>query len=214
MTDTELTPDERRRLDERISELPESVEPARDLWPAIRARIESARMRTLPVSPDATRTSATTSVGGTRTQSPRHSRTAQWARLATAAAALVVASVSLTWLALRGGSRDDGASAVAATTTPGSPAITSAALATFASYERSAADLADALEKRSARLDPKTQAVLERSLRTIDEALQEAREALAADPSSAAYRSFVESAYRQKLDFLRRANDVAALRGA
>ena len=55
MTDTELTPDERRRLDERISELPESVEPARDLWPAIRARIESARMRTLPVSPDATR---------------------------------------------------------------------------------------------------------------------------------------------------------------
>ena len=52
------------------------------------------------------------------------------------------------------------------------------AFATVASYERSSAELANTLERRGASLDPRTRAVLERSLRTIDDAIAEARGAL------------------------------------
>ncbi len=184
---TDLTPDETRRLRDAVAALPESIDPERDLWPDIRARIDSGRVLTLP---------------GAR-PAPRFS----WIQLAAAAAVLVIASAVLTRTL----------SAPAAPTMVEAPAVDSAvnarALASFASYERTAADLTAALERRSAQLDPATRAVLERSLRTIDQAITEAREALAADPASSAVRGFVESAYRQKVDFLRRANDVAALRG-
>lgn len=207
MTDEDLTPDEERRLRARVASLPDMIEPARDLWPTIRGRIEAARISALPTAAPLEHAPAT------------HRRRMPWIRLGAAAAALVIVSVSLTWLAV-------------VPTEPRMPVIpsievpandpandpangaASAPLATFASYERSAADLASALERRSSRLDPATRTVLERSLRTIDAAIAEARAALAADPASAAYQTFVEAAYRQKIDFLRRANDVAALQGS
>jgi hypothetical protein len=199
MTEPGLTPDEDRVLRARIDALPASVEPARDLWPEIRARVDAVRVR--PMMAPLERPPATV-------RAPRP----WWLGLAAAAAMLVVASVSLTWLVMRPGVTSSTVAEQPADSTP--PVVPAAALASFASYERSAADLASALEQRAERLDPATRTVLERSLRTIDEALAEARAALAADPSSAAFHSFVEAAYRQKLDFLRRANDVAALQGA
>lgn len=200
MTEPGLTPEEHRALRAQVDALPASIEPARDLWPEIRGRMDAARVKPLGVI-----------------ITPTASRGASWPRLAAAAAVLVVSSVSLTWLAMR---PSEPAPAVAVEPTdPTAEGAASAmpsatALATFASYERSAADLATTLEQRAARLDPATREVLDRSLRTIDEALSEARAALAADPASAAFQSFVDAAYRQKLDFLRRANDLAALQGA
>lgn len=208
MIEPGLTPGEERALGERIAALPESIEPARDLWPAIQARVDTSRVRPLQHRSAAGRGSfdAPTLPPIVARQSHR-----QWAGVAAAAAVLISASVSLTWLAMHPANP---APAVAEAPFEGAAIVPGTALASFASYERSAADLASALELRAQRLDPATRAVLERSLRTIDEALHEARSALAADPSSAAFHSFVEAAYRQKLDFLRRANDVAALTGA
>ncbi len=193
---TDLTPDETRRLRDAVAALPESVDPARDLWPDIRARIEATRVVALPREQGAP----------VATSGPRGPRVS-WPQLAAAAAVLVLASVALTrWI-----------TEPVVPTVVVAPAMDSAgtarALASFASFERTAADLTAALERRAGQLDPATRAVLERSLRTIDQAIAEAREALVADPASAAMRGFVESAYRQKVDFLRRANDVAALRG-
>lgn len=183
MTDPR-TPELDPRLRERIARLPEEIAPARDLWPDIRATLEAERVRPFPAAG-----------GGGRAR-----RLPPWVRLVAAGAVLVAGTATVTWRVMR-----DRTPGIAATEMrPDGDALTS--------YERSVEELTTALDRRAARLDPDTRAVLERSLRTIDDAIDEARSALARDPSSPAIRAFVEAAYRQKIDFLRRANDVASLR--
>lgn len=184
MTDPRM-PDADPLLLEHIARLPEEIPPARDLWPAIHARLEAERVAPFPA--------ATTSV--TRRQLP-------WALLAAAAVVLIVGTATATWLLL--GTRQPAVMTAQRTPAPGQ------AEDGIASYERSAEELSLALARRSARLDASTRAVLERSLSTIDAAILEARAALARDPSNVGIRSFVEAAFRQKIDFLRRANDVAS----
>jgi hypothetical protein len=180
------------QLRDAVDRLPEELPPARDLWPAIRAEMDADRLREF--SP----------AGGTvpldRTARPAFNLGVRG--IAAAAAAVILITATVTWQ-LRG--------PAPITDTPPAPP-TAPGLVTFASYEAVADELAALLAQRSARLDPATIEVLERTMQTIDEALAEAREALARDPESARARGFVESAWRQKLDFLRRANDVAALR--
>lgn len=175
-------PDDDPRLRELLARLPEEQLPQRDLWPEIRARVDAERVTPLP--------GAGAAPGATRMVPLRLA--------AAAAAVLVIATAGVTWW-----SRTPGLPAPA-DTVPG-------ALYSFASYERSADELSTLLAQRSAKLDPATREVLERSLRTIEEALAEARAALERDPASAEMRAFVEAAYRQKLDFLRRANDMASV---
>jgi anti-sigma-K factor RskA len=80
-----------------------------------------------------------------------------------------------------------------------------------AQYSAASAELTEALEKARARLSPETVATIERSLRIIDEALTESRQALARDPGNQALGQLVVAAWRQKVDLLRRAT---ALGGA
>jgi hypothetical protein len=115
-----------------------------------------------------------------------------------AAAALVLITATTTWAVVK---QRTEASEQAAT------------VALLADFERSAMELQASLERRQASLDPRTREILERSLRTIDGAIAEARVALAERPQDAAIQAFVASAFRQKIDFLRRANDVAAAMG-
>lgn len=180
MTDPRI-PDDDPRLRDFLARLPETQEPARDLWPEIRARVEAERVQALP------------GVEPTR----RGARMIPIRIAAVAAVALVMATATLTWW-------------TRPTSTPVATDSTSGSLYSFASYERSAEELSTLLAQRSAKLDSATREVLERSLRTIEEALGEARAALEAQPASTEMRAFVEAAWRQKLDFLRRANDVAA----
>jgi hypothetical protein len=187
MTDDRI-PEDEPRLRDAIARLPAEVAPGRDLWPDIRAAVDAGRVVALPTA-----------------QPPPARSPLRWMRLAAAAAVLVIGSAAITWRVMRTRVPE---APVAAAPEPANPA-----LARFASYERLAGELAATLEEKRATLDPATHAVLERSLRTIDEALLEARAALESDPSSAAIRTYVEAAYRHKLDFLRRANDVADLRG-
>jgi anti-sigma factor RsiW len=72
-------------------------------------------------------------------------------------------------------------------------------------YSAASAELTEALEKARPRLSPETVATIERSLRIIDEALTESRQALAKDPGNAALGQLVVAAWRQKVDLLRRA---------
>lgn len=181
-------PDDDPRLRELLARLPEEQFPERDLWPEIRARVESERVTPLP---------------GART-TRRGARMVPLRVAAAAAAVLVMATAGITWW-----TRTPGAPGTPATPVAADPAP--AALYSFASYERSAEELSTLLAQRSAKLDPATREVLERSLRTIEEALAEAREALERDPASTEMRAFVEAAFRQKLDFLRRANDMASV---
>lgn len=120
------------------------------------------------------------------------------ARWIAAAAALVLITATTTWAVVR---QRASASDQAAT------------VALLADFERSASELQASLDRRQASLDPRTRAILERSLRTIDGAIAEARVALAERPEDPAIQAFVASAFRQKIDFLRRANDVATVMG-
>ena len=98
MTDRDETPDraadgaheldaaEAARLRAALQRLPAAVEPERDLWPSIRARIDQGRVQALPAAPS------------TRTPLPWY---ASPRRLAVAAVLLVMVSVAGTRVLLR-----------------------------------------------------------------------------------------------------------------
>ncbi len=184
MTDDSIDRRREDRLRAAAAALPREVLPERDLWPDIRARIEAGRVHVLETGASAPR------------------RRTLGVAYALAAAAGILLAVGVTAEVMS--RRNERALADAAATR---------AFATVAAFERSSAELAATLERRGATLDPRTRAVLERSLRTIDGAIAEARLALEAEPTNPAVQAFVAAAYRQKIDFLRRANDVAVSQG-
>jgi len=183
-----LDPRDAARLREALTALPREVEPEHDLWPEIRAQLDLTRAR--GIGGDSASTPVTPI-----TSARRPFRATRWLA---AAAALVLITATTTWAVVK---QRTEASEQAAT------------VALLADFERSATELQASLERRQASLDPRTREILERSLRTIDGAIAEARVALAERPQDAAIQAFVASAFRQKIDFLRRANDVAAAMG-
>ena len=118
--------------------------------------------------------------------------------LAAAAVLLVVVSSAVTALLLNRPS--------------GRPAVLSpvAVAPLEAQYATATADLIAALEQARSRLSPATIATIERNLATIDSALAESRGALAADPGNAVLEQLVVAAWRQKVDFLRRATALGS----
>lgn len=205
MTDHRIPPDDPRldALQRAADALPREVAPARDAWPAIRARIEAARVVPMgvPAIPLRNRTSA------------------RW-RIAAAAAVLVVGSSATTVLVLRSKAdapvaatapAGDAKAAPAANpgvALPGAGTARPVVLNIWADYDAASADLEQVLQARRSRLSPATVQAVEQSLRTIDRAIGEARAALAKDPASRDLMDLLDSVYRQKLDLLRRANEL------
>ncbi|MBV6522260.1 MAG: hypothetical protein MNPFHGCM_02406 [Gemmatimonadaceae bacterium] len=73
-----------------------------------------------------------------------------------------------------------------------------------ATYDREIAKLRDVVEQRRLELDPSTIAIIQHSLTTIDIAIQDARRALANDPSSRFLNQQLNNALEKKLGLLRR----------
>lgn len=129
--------------------------------------------------------------------------------LAAAAMLLIALSVSGTlWLDRRTMLPD--AAASVATARDGTPQAMLQLTATDAQFVASVESLEQQLASQRSKLRPETIAILERSLHTIDDALVEARAALLADPANAALRIALEKTYRQKVDFLTRATQIAS----
>ena len=74
-----------------------------------------------------------------------------------------------------------------------------------AQYDAAVTDLERALKDGRGKLDPTTITIVEHNLQTIDEAIRQAREALAADPANSYLSGHLVEARRRKLDLLRRA---------
>ena len=74
-----------------------------------------------------------------------------------------------------------------------------------AQYDAAVVDLEKALKAGRGKLDPSTVAVVEHNLQIIDQAISQAREALAGDPANTYLSSHLVEARRRKLDLLRRA---------
>jgi hypothetical protein len=78
-----------------------------------------------------------------------------------------------------------------------------------AQYDAAAADLEKALKAGRGRLDKATIDIVEHNLQIIDQAIAQARDALAADPANAYLSGHLVEARRRKLDLLRRAAALA-----
>jgi tetratricopeptide (TPR) repeat protein len=74
-----------------------------------------------------------------------------------------------------------------------------------AQYDAAVADLEKALKEGRGRLDKTTVAIVEHNLQIIDQAIEQARQALEADPANDYLSGHLVEARRRKLDLLRRA---------
>ena len=181
-----------KRVLARTAELPKFIDPPAEAWSNIRSAImrEEKAIDSHPLS-----------VGP-----------ALWRRplVLAAAAAVLVAVLSSTVTALYLKSRS---TAAVSSTAAGSPERAApATLAAFTieenNYLRQAAMLQDLLDQQESALAPETVAQLKASLRTIDEAILEARNALARDPSNKLLVEMLSANYKQKVDLLRRSTEI------
>ncbi len=83
-----------------------------------------------------------------------------------------------------------------------------AARAVDADYQAVIRELDESLAQRRAQLAPETIAKVEASLRVVDEAIGEARHALAADPANRDLVDLLAASYERKLELLRRASEL------
>jgi anti-sigma factor RsiW len=164
--------------------------PARDLWPQIATRIGAAS----DVVPIATRR-------------PRARVSFTLPQLAAAAGVLMAVSGGAMWFALGG---VDPVAPVSSAAPEVRDATSPAVLAASErpSYESAIADLEQALAGSRSQLDTATVRVLERSLATIDRAIEEARSAVERDPANPYLHRHLDGAMRKKMDILRRAVTV------
>jgi hypothetical protein len=180
-----------RRIMARAAELPKSIEPPSEAWLSVRAAIDRDKEALVengrPVAAFARR---------------------PWA---IAAGIVMVAVLSSAGTALFLGTRGDNRESRLAASTE-APAATPATLAAFTieenTYLRNVAVLQDILDDQEASLAPETVAQLKASLRTIDEAILEARNALARDPANKTLIEMLSGTYRQKVDLLRRTTEM------
>jgi predicted ribosomally synthesized peptide with SipW-like signal peptide len=177
----------------RAADLPKSIDPPAEAWSNIRSAIE--RDKDAVAAHD------------------RRPAPGFWRRpYALAAAAVLVAVLSsagtVAYMSSRGA---DGNSSRSTASNPNGGA-TPATLAAFTieenNYLRNVAVLQDLLDQQEALLAPATVAQLKASLRTIDEAILEARSALARDPANKMLIEMLSGTYRQKVDLLRRTTEM------
>ena len=176
-----------RGLLDRASSLAAAIEPPGEAWHAIHSRVA----RPAPGASGSRRWSA-----------------GSWIMRAAAAIVLVAGSSTVTVLALR--SREPSRAGAAAAPPTVAVATPAALRAVDDSYAGALDELTTTLRSQRASLAPTTVATLERTLRIIDEAIAEARTALAADPANAALLDVLSGNYEQKVQLLRRASELAA----
>ena len=170
-----------RLLVEKAATLPRTVPAPADEWAAIRARLNATETRVAP----------------------------WWARrsmLLAAGLALVIASSAVTALVV-GGERK--VAVQPATPTQTTVALTPRLAALEQEYATVTGDLERELAERKHALAPETIAAVERSLHTIEEAIAEARAALARDPGSETLARLLVAGHDQKVELLRQATRLA-----
>ncbi len=198
--DDELDPVTRRRVDRHLGECPDcakvleelrrivavapryqGTEPAAELWPGIARGIEDRRTVAFPGR-----------------------RAARWRELIAAGLLMAAAGAGGTWYWVR--------SAPPAGPAPQAPVLTAATPAGLASarYDAAVAELEETLAANRARLDTATVRVLEQSLRSIDQAIAEARAAIQRDTANAYLNGQIAVNMRKKLNVLRLATRAIA----
>jgi hypothetical protein len=185
------------RIRARAATLP-TLQPPRDLWAGIEARIQSMPQDATPSRPR-----------GIRWMSQR------WygAPLARAAV-LVIATASATllathqWSSTPSGTQAQSRSLATPATAPrtGVSTVSNTSAAARTSefiYDQQISAMRQILDSRRDQLDPKTVAIIERNLRVIDTAIAESRAALARDPANGFLAGQLDASLNTKLELLR-----------
>ena len=171
-----------------LREMPQSIEPARDLWPGIEAQLGE-----LPEG---------AASGGT-VPARRRGQPLRWL-----AAAAMLASVALgVWIgrSLLPGTAGIGTPQVSATRTPVPPLAPTALDAAYVSdprYAQQRAALVQALQARLAALPPPARAKVSASLAAIEQAKQDLEEALGRDPGNALLQELLVNTYQDEMRVL------------
>lgn len=182
-----------RTLLQEAERLPRAIEPRRDLWGGIAARIEAEQVVELAAARavlESERREASPSAYAWPTRR---------LMLAAAAALLVLVSSGVTLLLVGGGTEP--AAPIAVRNPTGARTVSHIEQG----YAHPVAQLRASLEQGRGELRPETVAVIEENLRIVDQAIADATEALASDPANVRLTQSLEFAYRQKLELLQRA---------
>ncbi len=190
-----VTVEELRAVAFRATKL-EDREPETDLWPGIADRIRAAHTGETPV----------VDLGARRDARRRFTFTAP--QLAAAAAVLLLAGASATFLAVRS-TGPAGEPAIQAAIPVNPEFLPAGMVAGGAQYETAVAELAEALDEHRAALDPVTVLVLERSMAVIDSAIAEAQAALRQEPDDQYLNAHLAHSKQRKLELLTRAVNIA-----
>jgi len=176
--------EELRAVQTRAASLPAAA-PDADLWPGIEARL-----------------GARPSVTAFRQRAARRF-SFTLPQLVAAAAALMLVSGGGVWLSQLGG-RATSLPPLAATD-KSNPDIAPVSIVD-PRYDEAINDLEQALQAGRSQLDPDTVKILESNLRAIDQAIEQSRKALEADPANVYLHSHLAEARQRKLALLRRAS--------
>jgi hypothetical protein len=183
-----------------LRELPQAIEPPRDLWSQIEARLEP-------------RQAGATETTGARAIAPRQ----RAARLRWLAAAAMVASVAVgVWIGrsvLPGtvqlvkvpgpvpGPLGPGPT-TAVPVMPGAPTALDASYVSDPRYARQRAALLRSLQAQLAALPPQSRAKVTASLATIEKAKQDLEQALGKDPGNALLQELLVNTYQDEMRVL------------
>jgi hypothetical protein len=200
--DDELTPTERQAVETHLQQCEECAATLSDLR---RIAGAAAALRDTPPSTDLWPDIAARMASGPRAAAPPARR-----RVAFTAPQLVAASLLLValsgWLAVRVLSpAPPRQTAATGSNQPGGGSGGSLTPVAFddQQYDAAIRDLQEAIDHGRSRLDPETVAAVERNLRLIDQAVDDARRALAADPSSGYLSGYMVQTRQRKLELLR-----------
>ena len=160
--------------------------PREDLWPAIRDRIERAKVAALPVS-----------AGDPPVRALRTRRSGIWIGAAVAAATAI-------FLLGRASGRFSGEPVVEFAEGPTVTTVPDSAGA----YEQQARILFNRLSLERSLLRPEALRLIDRDLHTVDAAIAELDAAVARDPNNPVLRRLLVSSYREKVDILKRVGNA------
>lgn len=187
-----------------LRDLPQAIEPGRDLWPAIEARIQEVQAAASPAT-------------GVKVIPPHRSG----ARLRWLAAAAMVACVAVgVWIgrSVLPGTVQPGTTQVAQSQPsvagqtapgkqtsagiPGEPTALDASYVSDPRYQRQRAALLRSLQAQLATMPPETRAKVTASLATIEKAKEDLEQALGKDPGNALLQELLINTYQDEMRVL------------
>ena len=180
----------------------EDIGPEHDLWTGIANRIGAPALPT---------TAEVVPITAARSAAPRRF-TFSLAQLAAAAVVLMALSGGFVYFLSNRAAQPQVTTGTIVQSSGGvtgdNTRLVATPIETSPMYNSDVAELEQLLEQQRGQLDPQTVEVVERSLESIDQAIEEARTALEADPGNPYLHRQLDNTMQKKLHILRRATRV------